>query len=60
LRTAWPPAEPKSLFGYMTTTMTINGDVVAPRGELRSAVSGTEDLLYGAVDKKPRARPRLG
>ena len=51
------PAEPKSLFGYMKDTMRIKGDVVAPTGELWSAVSDTEDHFYGAVRKKPRARP---
>jgi len=38
-------------------TMRIKGDVVAPTGEIWSAVSGTEDHLYGAVRKKPRVRP---
>ena len=51
------PAGPKSLFGYMKDTMRIKGDVVAPTGELWSAVSDTEDHFYGAVRKKPRARP---
>jgi len=37
--------------------MRIKGDVVAPTGELWSAVSGTEDHLYGAVRKKQPARP---
>ncbi len=50
------PAQSKSLFGYMKNTMRIKGDVVAPTGELWSAVSGTEDHFYGAVHKKQPAR----
>jgi prevent-host-death family protein len=50
------PAQSKSLFGYMKNTMRIKGDVVAPTGELWSAVSGTEDHFYGAVNKKQPAR----
>jgi hypothetical protein len=49
-------AQSKSLFGYMKNTMKITGDVVAPTGEIWSAVSGAEDHFYGAVGKKQPAR----
>jgi antitoxin MazE len=50
-------AKPKSLFGYMSNTVTITGDVVAPTGEHWSADSGgREPLLILATKKKPRVR----
>jgi len=50
------PAAPGSLFGYMKNTVKIKGEIVAPTGELWSAVSGEEDHFYGAARKKPRVR----
>ena len=55
------PAEPESLFGYMSDTVTITGDVVAPTGEPWSADAGGHDPLLPAATKKARvrrARPR--
>ena len=40
---------PKSLFGYMKGTVTINGDIVAPLDEVWSAESGDEDRLYASL-----------
>ena len=43
------PIEPKpetALFGYMTDTATITGDIIAPIGEPWSAITGDEDELY--------------
>jgi prevent-host-death family protein len=50
------PAEPKSLFGYMRNTVTIQGDVVGPTGESWSADSGEDDPLVAAARKKPGTR----
>lgn len=50
------PAEPKSLFGYMKSTVTITRDIVAPIDESWSAVSGVEDRLYARAGKKRRTR----
>jgi len=50
------PAEPESLFGYMSDTVTIKGDVVAPTGEPWNADSGEHDPLGPAARTKPRAR----
>lgn len=51
------PAEPESLFGYMSDTVTIKGDVVAPIGAIWNADSGSEhDPLGRAARKKSRPR----
>lgn len=50
------PAEPKSLFGYMSDTVTIKGDVVAPTGESWNADSGEQDSPGPAVRTKSRVR----
>lgn len=49
------PPEPESLFGYMSNTVTIEGDVVAPTGESWNADSGVHDPLHPA-EKKSRGR----
>ena len=53
------PAAPKSSFGYMKNTLSIQGDVVAPTGEPWGADSGDDDQFRGAVRDKPRSR-RVG
>ena len=43
------PIEPEpeaTLFGYMTDTAAITGDIIAPIGEPWSAITGGEDELY--------------
>ena len=50
------PPQPRSIFGYMKNTVRIKGDVVAPIGEVWSALSGDEDHLFAAAPKKSRAR----
>jgi prevent-host-death family protein len=40
------PADTGSLFGYMSGTVTINGDVMAPLDVEWSALAGDEDHLY--------------
>jgi prevent-host-death family protein len=50
------PAEPESLFGYMSDTLTIQGDVVAPTGEPWSADAGGQDPLVPAPRKQSRVR----
>ena len=52
-------AEPKSLFGYMKNTVTINGDIVAPTEDSWSAVSGEDDPLVAKARRKSRTR-RVG
>ena len=49
---------PSSLFGYMKGTVTIKGDVTAPLAEKWSALSGTENRLYGAEGGRRRAKRR--
>ena len=50
------PAEPESLFGYMSNTVTIRGDVVAPSGASWNAESGEHEPLSPAARKKSRVR----
>ena len=48
---------PRSLFGYMKSTLRIRGDVTAPVGEEWSALSGDEDRLFARLPaKKPRRK----
>jgi prevent-host-death family protein len=50
------PAEPESLFGYMSNTVTIRGDVVAPTGESWNADSAEHEPLGPAARQKSRVR----
>jgi len=49
-------ANPRSLFGYMKNSVKIDGDLVAPLEIEWSAVSGDEDGLYEANEKKRSRR----
>jgi hypothetical protein len=51
--------ESKSQFGYMSNTVTIKHDIVAPTDVSWSAVSGVEDRFYAGVGKKLRSRPTV-
>ena len=53
------PAAPRTSFGYMRDTVSVNGDVVGPSGESWSVDSGDDDQLRNAVRDKPRSR-RVG
>jgi prevent-host-death family protein len=48
------PAEPKSMFGYMRSTVTITGDVVAPIEEPWSAVAPGRDPFVSAARSMSR------
>lgn len=50
------PAEPESLFGYMSDTVTIKGDVVASTGEPWDAEGDAHESPGPAARNKPRAR----
>ena len=50
------PRERKSLFGYMKNTFKVTGDVVGPKDERWSAISGDEDHLYRAARKAQGTR----
>ena len=50
------PAEPESLFGYMSDTVTIKGDVVAPTGESWNADLGEQDPPGPAARTNSRVR----
>lgn len=50
------PAEPVSLFGYMSDTMTIKGDVVAPTGEPWDEDPTEHEPLGPTARKISRAR----
>lgn len=45
-------AAPRSLFGYMQNTVSINGDVVAPMGPRWSADSGEGDQIQVASKRE--------
>lgn len=50
------PTEPESMFGYMSNTVTIKGDLVAPTAESWDADSGEHDPLKPAAGKNSRGR----
>lgn len=50
------PTEPESMFGYMSNTVAIKGDIVAPTGESWDADSGEHDPLNPAAGQKSRGR----
>jgi antitoxin (DNA-binding transcriptional repressor) of toxin-antitoxin stability system len=47
---------PDMLFGYMTGTVKLEGDILAPIDERWSVLSGDEDLLYEGSTAGPRSR----
>lgn len=53
------PAEPKSLFGYMRNSLTIEGDIVAPAGESWNADSGADERLVQRPARKRRPRRKV-
>lgn len=50
------PAEPESLFGYMSDTVTIKGDVVGPTAEPWEADPDEHEPLGRTARTKSRAR----
>ena len=54
------PVAPESLFGYMKNTLKVAGDIVAPVDETWSSESGSDDDVYGATRRSPRARRARG
>jgi len=53
------PADSASLFGYMKSTVTIEGDIVSATDETWHALSGGENHLFESLPKKSHTRKRI-